>query len=369
MPTIPAGLYQTLVELVGLPSTSGHEEQVRAYLERRLERLGLDSRVDAAGNLIATLPGEGSPILLNAHMDRVPPGLAHTPVLRDGVLYSDGTTNLGADDAVGIALILELLTRITEEHLPHPPLVVVFTVEEEVGLRGAGAFDPEPWGASEGIVFDNAFEAGVVVSQGATYVAFGVEISGRTGHPGKDLSQTVNALEIFRAAQYPHGPLNNDQTRILIGRISAGSARNAVPASVHIEGELRSFEPPEARQRYMQAIQQAFEEAASAFGGSARVTFDPHCTSYTVDENEPLLQLYREVLAGRGEPLRLRPTFIGSDASALRPRVNVFTISTGVANEHSTEEYVPLEPLGVLVEDVLAVLKLRRNLVKILARA
>src|SRR5579875_3518058 len=114
-----------------------------------------------------------------------------------------------------------------------------------------------------------------------------------------------------------------------------GSARNAVPASVHIEGELRSFEPPEARQRYTQAIQQAFEEAVQQFGGSVKVTLNPHCTSYTVDEHEPLLQLYREVLSRRGEPLRLRPTFIGSDAGAFRPRVKAFTISTGVVNEHS----------------------------------
>ncbi len=357
MSTTPTRLFQTLVELVGLPGTSGHEEHIRAYLRERLAGLGLASQLDAVGNLVALLPGAGSPVLLNAHMDRVPPGLAHTPVLRAGVLYSDGTTNLGADDAAGLAIVLEILSRVVEEQLPHPPLLAVFTVEEEVGLRGASAFDPTPWGVSEGIVFDNAFEAGVVVSQGATYIAFDVEINGRTGHPGKDLSQTVDALEIFRAARYPHGSLNNDQTRILVGRVTSGGARNAVPASARIEGELRSFEPLEARQRYMQAIQQAFEEAAWQFGGSVEVTFNPHCTSYAVDENEPLLALYREALARRGEQLRLQPTFIGSDAGALRPRVKVFTISTGVANEHSSAEYVALEPLGVVVEDVLLVLK------------
>ena len=358
MTTIPTRIYQTLVELAGLPSTSGHEDQVRVYLEQRLKRLGLISQVDVVGNVIATLPGEGSPLLLNAHMDRVPPGLAHMPVLRDGVLYSDGTTNLGADDAAGLALILELLPRLTEEERPHPPLVIVFTVQEEVGLYGASAFDPTPWGVSAGIVFDNAFEAGVVVSQGATYIAFDVEINGLTGHPGKDLAQTVNALEVFRVAHYPHGSLADDQTRILIGRVSAGSVRNAVPANVHIEGELRSFEPIEKRERYMQEIRQAFEQAAWQFGADVSVTFHPHCTAYTVDEQEPLLQLYREALARRGEQLRLCRTFIGSDASAFRPRVNVFTLSTGVVNEHSVQEYVPLAPLGVIVEDVLTVLQL-----------
>src|SRR5262252_2396913 len=101
-------LITTLIELIGIPSTSGHEEKIRAYLAQYLASLGLSSTVDASGNLISTVSGEGAPLLLNAHMDRVPPGLGHQPILRKGVLYSDGTTNLGADDAAGIAIILEV---------------------------------------------------------------------------------------------------------------------------------------------------------------------------------------------------------------------------------------------------------------------
>lgn len=354
-------LCNTLIELVGIPSTSGHEEQIRTYLKRQLSGLGISYQVDEAGNLIGMLAGEGKPLLLNAHMDRVPPGLGHQPVLRDGTLYSDGTTNLGADDAAGITVVLEALTRVIQRQLPHPPLVVVFTVQEEVGLKGASAFDPTPWRVSDGIVFDNAFEAGVVVSRGATYEAFDVEIRGRTGHPGKDLSQTVDAIEIFRKASYPHGSLANDQTRILIGRITGGSARNAVPGSVHLEGEIRSFEPLETRQRYMQAIRGAFQQAAEQSEGSAEVTYDPHCTSYEISEDEPLLAIYRKVLSQRGAQMQLQPTFIGSDTSAFRPRVSAFTISTGVVNEHSTAEYVALAPLEQVVEDTLKLLELARN--------
>src|SRR3989440_7448394 len=163
-------LTQTLIELVGIPSTSGHEEHVRSYLEQKLAGLGLATQIDAVGNLIGTLPGEGKPLMLNAHMDRVPPGLGHQPVLRDGILYSDGSTNLGADDAAGIAIILEALAQIAQQRLPHPPIVAVFTVQEEVGLGGASAFDPTPWRIRDGIVLRNAFEAGTVVSRGATYI-------------------------------------------------------------------------------------------------------------------------------------------------------------------------------------------------------
>jgi tripeptide aminopeptidase len=351
-------LTSTLIELIRISSTSGHEEKVRTHLAQYLSSLGLTAQIDESGNLITTLAGEGAPLLLNAHMDRVPPGLGHQPILRDGILYSDGTTNLGADDAAGITIILEVVRRTIEQQLPHPPLVIVFTVQEEAGLCGASNFDGTPWHVADGIVFDNAYEAGVVVSRGAAYEAFDVQITGRTGHPGKDLKQTVHAIDIFRATNYPHGSLANDQTRINVGRISGGSARNAIPETVLIEGELRSFEPLEVRQQYKQAIQDAFEHNAQRFGGHAVLSFKTHSNGYEISPDEPLLRAYRTVLAQRGAILQMKPTFIGSDTSGFRPTIRAFTISTGVVNEHSVEEYVALAPLEQLVMDTLQLLAL-----------
>src|SRR5260370_40191946 len=166
----------TLVELAGLPSVSGQEADVRAYLAARLdERLGLESQVDAAGNLIALMPGTPikraieRPLLLNAPMDRVPPGKAHPSIVADGVMRSDGTTNLGADDSAGLAVILHIAEELHWRNLPHPPLVLLFTTGEEVGLTGAGRLDPAPRGATEGIAFDNSGETGEGVTHAATY--------------------------------------------------------------------------------------------------------------------------------------------------------------------------------------------------------
>src|ERR1700693_256526 len=110
-------LYTTLVDLIRIPSTSGHEENIRAHLAQTLASLGLKTQTADTCNLIATLAGEGPPLLLNAHMDRVPPGLGHQPILRDGILYSDGATNLGADDAAGIVIILEVVRRAIQQKL------------------------------------------------------------------------------------------------------------------------------------------------------------------------------------------------------------------------------------------------------------
>ncbi|HYX50874.1 MAG TPA: M20/M25/M40 family metallo-hydrolase, partial [Ktedonobacteraceae bacterium] len=351
-------LTTTLIDLIRIPSTSGHEEKIRAHLAHYLAALGLSTTIDGSGNLISTLTGEGTPLLLNAHMDRVPPGLGHQPVLRNGVLYSDGTTNLGADDAAGIAIILEVIRRTIEQGLPHPPLLIVFTVQEEAGLCGASNFDSARWDVADGIVFDNAFEAGVVVSEGAAYEAFDIEIAGRTGHPGKDLAQTIHAIEIFRSADYPHGSFDNDQTRVNIGRIIGGSARNAIPDKVIIEGELRSFEPFEVRQKYKQAIQDAFEQAAGRLGGKVNISFKTHSDGYKIDPEEPLLHTYRTVLGQRGLALQMKPTFIGSDTSGFRPVIRAFTVSTGVVHEHSIDEYVAIDPLEQLVIDTLQVLTL-----------
>ncbi len=351
-------LAATLIELIRIPSTSGQEEKIRTYLAQYLVSLGLSTTIDGSGNLISTLPGEGIPLLLNAHMDRVPPGLGHQPILRNGVLFSDGTTNLGADDAAGIAIILEVVRRTIEQELPHPPLVILFTVQEEAGLCGASNFDSTSWNVADGIVFDNAYEAGIVVSKGAAYEAFDVEITGHTGHPGKDLTQTVHAIEIFRAANYPHGSFNNDQTRINVGRIIGGNARNAIPDMVTIEGELRSFEPFEVRETYKQAVQDSFEQAAELLGGHVRFSFRTHSNGYHIDPEEPLLRAYRTTLEKRGLALHMKPTFIGSDTSGLRPTIRAFTISTGVVNEHSTQEHVAIDPLGQLVIDTLQVLYL-----------
>ncbi len=351
-------LTTTLIDLIRIPSTSGHEEKIRTHLIHYLNALGLSTTIDGSGNLISTLTGDGAPLLLNAHMDRVPPGLGHQPVLRNGVLFSDGTTNLGADDAAGIAIILEVIQRTIEQELPHPPLVIVFTVQEEAGLCGASNFDGTMWNVAEGIVFDNAFEAGVVVSKGAAYEAFDIEITGRTGHPGKDLTQTVHAIEILRSADYPHGSFDNDQTRINVGRIIGGIARNAIPDRVIIEGELRSFEPFEMRQKYKHAIQDVFEQAARLWGGQVKISFKTHSNGYKVDPEEPLLQTYRTTLEQRGLALHMKPTFIGSDTSGFRPAIKAFTISTGVVHEHSVDEYVAIDPLEQLVIDTLQVLAL-----------
>ena len=81
----------------------------------------------------------GTPVLAGVRKDAdaqavgAIPGIE--PVIRDGVIYSVGNTILGGDDKSGVAAILEVLQTLREQDLAHPPLEVVISVGEELGLE------------------------------------------------------------------------------------------------------------------------------------------------------------------------------------------------------------------------------------------
>src|SRR5262249_38319640 len=161
-------------------------------------------------------------------------------------------------------------------------------------------------------------------------------------HPGKYLEGTVSAIEMFRRARYPAGSLEGDTTRVAIGRIEGGTARNAVPREVRVQGEVRTLQEGDVRDRLLAEIERAFVAAAAELGGSAEVTFEPHFQGYTVDPDEPLLRACTAAIETRGGAFRTMTTFIGSDASAFRRHARVFTVSTGAMDEHTTEEWIAL---------------------------
>ena len=114
------------IELVSVPCPSKDEKAEADLLVQKLQAMGLEVKVDDAGrkiggttgNVWAFLSGnvEGAAgLFFEAHMDSVPPTTGTKVVLRDGVLYSDGTTTLGGDDKVGIAAVLEAVRAVQEQ--------------------------------------------------------------------------------------------------------------------------------------------------------------------------------------------------------------------------------------------------------------
>lgn len=60
-----------LAALAALPGLSGHEDRVRRRIAAELDRLGIATRTDPLGNLVAHLPGDGPRVMLIAHMDQL----------------------------------------------------------------------------------------------------------------------------------------------------------------------------------------------------------------------------------------------------------------------------------------------------------
>ena len=145
----PAIVWNHFALLCAIPRASKQEAALRQHLVAWAGQRGLAAAVDAAGNLIIRKPAsagrENVPgVILQAHLDMVCQNNADTPhdftrdpirpERRDGWLVAEGTT-LGADNGIGVALMLAVLE---DGSLQHGPIEALFTVDEEAGMGGAG---------------------------------------------------------------------------------------------------------------------------------------------------------------------------------------------------------------------------------------
>lgn len=150
----PHGLWEIFADVCSIPHSSGHEGRLREYVLEFARKNKLSAQCDAAGNvLLAKPPVPGcenlKTVLMQGHLDMVPEknsdcdfDFMTQPIqaVVDGDEVKAKNTTLGADNGIGIALAL---TVMTDENLRHGPLKALFTVEEETGLTGANSLDPD----------------------------------------------------------------------------------------------------------------------------------------------------------------------------------------------------------------------------------
>lgn len=148
----PSKVFGFFEELTRIPRGSGNEKAVSDYLVEFASKRGLIAYQDDHNNVTILKPAtagmeEKENVVLQAHMDMVcvaEEGSSYDPVKDPIDIYVDGDwikahgTSLGADDGIGIALILAVLDS---SDVQHPMLEAVFTTDEEVGLGGANGYD------------------------------------------------------------------------------------------------------------------------------------------------------------------------------------------------------------------------------------
>ena len=145
----PKSLWKHFDEIRQIPRCSGHEEQARQWVLAFAEKHGFESDHDKTGNVVIRVPAtpghENAPVVaVQSHLDMVCE--KNSDVIfdfsKDAIqlqvdgewLHAQGTT-LGSDNGVGVAAALALAD---DDSVVHGPLELLFTVDEEVGLTGAG---------------------------------------------------------------------------------------------------------------------------------------------------------------------------------------------------------------------------------------
>ncbi len=148
----PKKVFQFFEELCQIPHGTFDMERISNHCAAFGKERGLETIQDEVGNVVIKKPGtEGyensEPVILQGHMDMVcekKPGTEHDfkkdPLklrIVDGNVMATDTT-LGADNGVAVAMAMALLDS---DDIPHPPLEVLFTIDEETGMGGATAID------------------------------------------------------------------------------------------------------------------------------------------------------------------------------------------------------------------------------------
>ncbi|MGH2971921.1 MAG: M20/M25/M40 family metallo-hydrolase, partial [Gaiellaceae bacterium] len=228
-----AEVVDLFLELAAIASPPGEERAVSDVVQRYLRDLGLDSDEDDFGNLYTRIEptADGTPLFFCAHLDTVPPDGPLEPLVgEDGVIRNAGGTILGADNKSAVAAMLEGARRVLAENRAHPGIELLFTMQEEIGLLGAAAFDHTRLHAQLGYVYDQAAPIGEIIL-GAPW-AQGMEVTfhGRASHSGMYPEEGRSAIQ---AAAKAIADLRlgrvDDETTANVGVISGGTAGNIVP--------------------------------------------------------------------------------------------------------------------------------------------
>jgi tripeptide aminopeptidase len=352
-------LVERFCEMVRIDSESGNEARFIDAMKQKLEReLGATCETDDYGNLVAKVPAvgapEAAPIFLGAHADTVRPGIGIEPVLDDdGVIRSKGETILGADDKGGLAAIIEAVLDAKRR----PPVEIVITRGEEIGLLGAKNLDLKLLDARRGFIVDAGLLNDVIIG-GPTHASLDIEIVGKAAHA----ASPENGISAIRVAVdaicgFEEGKLD-EETVANVGKIEGGMIRNGVPERVTIEAECRSLVHEKCIAQ-AEAMKTSFERAAADAGASVEVNVDIEYTACEIPEDAVQVEWAKRAIEAAGLEPDARVILGGTDALVLTGRgVDAAVLGYGGKMAHSTDEHIAVADLEKAVEILRSLLEI-----------
>jgi tripeptide aminopeptidase len=369
-----ARILKEFCSLVAIDALSYQEREMADRLLKTLTELGFEVIEDNAGtyysgncgNLYGYLPGEleGTPYLFSAHMDTVAPGQNKRAVVKDdGTITSDGTTVLGADDLSGIVSILEAIRTMKELGLPHRSIEILFTIAEEVYIRGSEVFDYTRIKAKEAFVLDLSGPVGTAALSAPTLISFTATVQGKASHAGFAPELGINAIAIAAQAitEIKQGRID-EKTTVNIGLIEGGRARNIVSDSCILKGEVRSLDHEKALSE-IKEIERILSESAHKYNTECEFTTEFGCLAYKVEPDHPVVSRFTKACKDLGYEINLRDTFGGSDNNNfMRHGITGLVIACGMNEVHSCGEYTHIDELEKCSNIVIKLMTERESL-------
>ena len=183
----PEKVFKYFEEISAIPRGSGNTEKIREYCAGFSKQRNLDFICDNSGNIIifknAVNSQSTEPVIIQGHLDMVweKDENCNINFETDGLeLAVDGDfvratgTTLGGDDGIAVAMALAILDS---DDISHPPLEIVFTSDEEVGMTGANGIDCSVLKGKRMINLDSEAEGTLWVScAGGVRADFGLNI-------------------------------------------------------------------------------------------------------------------------------------------------------------------------------------------------
>jgi len=361
-------LLNRFLEYVQIDSPTKEERDFAEHLMKEMEEIGFEVRMDNAGekvgsnsgNVIGKLKGntDGDTILFSAHMDTVSPARGIKPVIKDGVVYSDGTTVLGGDDKSGVAAILEGVQSIVESGVDHGDIEVVFSIYEEGGLFGAKNLEYDKLEAEYAVVLDSGGRPGEIITQGPAQNKINVTFVGKKAHAGLAPEDGISAIQMAAEAISNMNLLRLDEeTTANIGTISGGVATNIVASEVTITSETRSLDNDKL-QKQVDHMVKCCEDAAEKFGGKAEIEVIDAYKAFKVEEDAPIVKRVKEAFNELGIEARTAKSGGGSDTNILNGNgIAAVNLGVGMSKVHTTDEFIKIEDIETSAKAVTEIIK------------
>lgn len=251
----PKTVWNHFSDLNAVPRPSKKEEKIIQFMVDFGSRLQLDTSVDKVGNVIIKKPAspgmeDRKTIVMQGHLDMVHQKNAETTFdfEKEGInMFVDGDwvkakgTTLGADNGLGVAAIMAVLSSTTIEH---PAIEALFTIDEETGMTGAMGLQPNVLKGEILLNLDTEEDdeigigcaGGIDITATKKYIqdplpknttAFNITVNGlQGGHSGMDIIKGLgNANKIMNRLLFD-GFTNYG---LRIAKLNGGGLRNAIP--------------------------------------------------------------------------------------------------------------------------------------------